>query len=205
MTAVYPYKGALYVNLTNRCPCSCVYCIKNKWGWQFRGQDLKLEREPSASEVVDAVKKADAEAGTPYTEIVFCGYGEPFMRFDIMKVVAEELKKSGRRIRVNTTGLINTDGARELLPDIAGIVDGLSVSLNAATPEDYVRVNRPAAGISAYASVLDFIRRAVALGFDVTVTAVEFPGADIDGVKKTAEGLGAKFRPRPYLEEYEDR
>lgn len=205
MTIAYPYQNALYINLTNRCPCSCVYCIKNKWGWQFRGQDLKLEKEPSASEVVNAIKKADAAAGIPYTEIVFCGYGEPFMRFDVMKAVSAELKKSARRIRVNTTGLVNSDGGRELLPDIAGIVDGLSVSLNAAAPEDYVRVNRPSAGISAYASVLDFIRRAVALGFDVTVTAVELPRADIGGVKKIAEGLGAKFRPRPYLEEYEDR
>lgn len=205
MTIAYPYQNALYINLTNRCPCSCVYCIKNKWGWQFRGHDLKLNSEPSASEVVDSVKKADAAAGAPYAEIVFCGYGEPFMKFDVMKTAATELKKSGRRIRVNTTGLINTFEGREALPDIVGIVDGISVSLNAASPEDYVRINRPAAGFAAYASALDFVRRAVALHFAVTVTAVELPGASIDAVKKTAEGLGAKFRSRPYLEEYEDR
>ncbi|MDI6756632.1 MAG: TatD family nuclease-associated radical SAM protein [Endomicrobiia bacterium] len=203
MSIVYPYHGALYVNLTNRCPCGCVYCIKNKWEWRFRGHDLKLKTEPSAAQVLSEIKKFDLSSGSQI-KVVFCGYGEPFMRADVMGSVAAELKKTGRFVRVNTTGLLNLRAGQDALAPLVGVIDAICVSLNAATPEEYVRVNRPTSGVGAFGEVLDFISRAVSLGFDVTVTSVKLPGADIAAIKKIAERLGAKFRSRDYLDEYED-
>jgi len=219
---VYTYKNAIYINLTNRCPCACSYCIKNKWGWRFRGgHTLKLQREPEAEEVLNEVKKiASRPSDNGFQEIVFCGYGEPFMRYDVMRAVAKELKNAGWRIRVNTTGLAEaSDGMNkgagrsldELLDGLRGLVDAFSVSMNASDADGYVRVNRPLRnlfppdGRSAFYSVIDFASAAKKKGFDVTLTAVCLPGLDVNAVSALASEIGVKFRPREYLDEYEDR
>jgi len=222
---VYSYKNSLYINLTNKCPCACSYCIKRKWDWKFRGHNLKLTHEPSSEEVVEAVKKfisLQEKNGNKkvYNEIVFCGYGEPFMRYDVMKESATLLKKQGFTIRVNTTGLAEASDKKNgkgrsleaLLGGLKGLVDSFSVSMNAADPETYNKVNCPYMTLFPtedknipFYSVIDFVKTAKNMGFDITITAITLPGLDVNAVSEIAAQLGVKFRLREYLDEYEDR
>lgn len=202
-TIVYAYKDALYINLTNRCPCRCRYCIKYKWRWKFRGHELKLKYEPSAAEVVESVSAYSSQKN--FTEVVFCGYGEPFMRFETMKEISRILKSSGWHIRINTTGLGNLINKRNVLPEISGLVDSVSVSLNSADAQKYQFWNRSVFGAKSFDAVLDFIREAKKYIPSVAISAIELPGGDIDGIKKIAASLGVNFRTRPYLDDYEDR
>ena len=126
---VYPIRQSLYLNLTNRCSNRCAFCAKNA-SYFVKGHDLALEREPSAEELVQAV-------GDPqkYQEIVFCGFGEPLLRLETVKTVAAALKKKGARVRIDTDGQANLVYGRNILPELKGLVDAVSVSLNAENPE----------------------------------------------------------------------
>ncbi len=197
---VYPYKNSLYLNITNRCPCSCVYCIKFKWSWKFRGHDLKLQNEPSVQDIIKEVKKHGRAS-----EVVFCGYGEPFMRFDVLKESSKLLHQEGYRVRINTTGVGNLINKRDVLPELRGFVDGISVSLNAATPEEYQKINRSIYGETAFNAVIEFIKKAKEIIPEVTITSIDFREADIDKIKNIAAELGVAFRRRPYLDDYENR
>ena len=124
---VYPIRNSLYLNVTNRCSNRCAFCWKNA-SFVVKGHDLELGREPEAEELL-------REVGDPkkYSEIVFCGFGEPLLRLDVVKKVAAELKKRGARIRIDTDGQANLVYGRNILPELQGLVDSISVSLNAET------------------------------------------------------------------------
>ena len=188
----YEIRGNLYLNITNRCTCNCSFCDRTR-GAMVSGYYLGLENEPEAAELINAV-------GDPkrYGQIVFCGYGEPMVRLDVVKEVARRLKQQGAKIRLNTNGHTELIHGRDILPELVGLVDQISVSLNAATPEDYTRYCLPDFGAEAFEATKRFITRAVELDFEVTATAVELPGLDIEAVRKLAESLGAEFRLRYY-------
>jgi len=192
---VYQYDNNLYVNLTNRCTMACTYCIKYKWAGKFRGHDLRLEKEPTAEEVITAI-------GDPrnYAEIVFCGYGEPLLRLEVLTEVAVWVKQNGGTVRVNTAGHANLVYGRNIAPELHGLVDAISISLNASDARQYVELNRPQFGEQAFAAVIDFARECMKFIPDVTLTAVPLPGVDIDRCEEIARAVGAKFRLRPYLE-----
>jgi len=135
-----------------------------------------------------------------YDEIVFCGYGEPLLRLELVREVAAALKARGCRIRVNTDGLANLVHGRNILPELAGIVDALSVSLNAADAATYVDLCRPPFGESGFSAVCDFLREARKHVPLVVASAVTVPGLDIEPVMKLAEALGVVFRKREYAD-----
>lgn len=195
----YVYHGNLYINLTNRCTSACTFCIKNKWKGRFRGHDLRLESEPSAAEVIKAV-------GDPkrYGEVIFCGYGEPLLRLDVLKEVAKWVKENGGKVRVNTSGHANLEYGRDITPELEGLVDAVSISLNASNPADYVKLHKPKFGAAAFQGVLDFAAACAKRVPDVTLTCIEFPGTDMNACRAVAEKLNVKFRARPYLDEYEN-
>lgn len=199
MTITYVYNGNLYINLTNRCTSACVFCIKNKWKGKFRGHDLKLAAEPAAEDVIREIKDPKK-----YGEVIFCGYGEPFMRLDILIEVAAWIKKQGGRVRVNTSGHANLIHGRNIIPELVGLVDAVSISLNASDAKEYVKLHKPKHGEKAYQAVLDFAAECVKHIPDTTVTCIEFPGENLAKCKRIAESLGVKFRTRPYLENYEN-
>lgn len=188
----YEIRGNLYLNLTNRCTCNCSFCDRTH-GATVSGYHLGLGREPEAAELITAV-------GDPkrYRQIVFCGYGEPTIRLETLKETARELKAQGAAIRLNTNGHGELIHGRDILPELVGLVDGISVSLNAADAGEYVRLCRPDHGEEAFEAVKRFIRRSVELGFETTASAVELPGRDPEAVRRLAESLGAKFRTRFY-------
>ncbi len=192
---VYPIRNSLYLNLTNRCSNRCTFCAKNE-SYFVKGHDLELEREPTAEELIRAV-------GDPkrYKEIVFCGFGEPLLRLDAVKEVASQLKKSGVRIRIDTDGQANLVYRRNILPELEGLVDAVSVSLNAPTAHQYEKLCRSPFGEKAFQGVVDFIREAKKHIPDVVATVVGMPGVDVGACRKLAEEeLGVRFKVRAYDE-----
>lgn len=189
----YPIRDSLYLNITNECSNRCAFCIRYRDAF-VKGHNLRLEREPSEREIIDAINDPSA-----YREVVFCGYGEPTLRLDAMKNVCAWLKERGATVRINTNGHANLIHGRNVLPELRGLVDSFSVSLNAANEADYVRICRPDRP-GAWQAVLDFIRSAAREGFDVTATAVALPGVDMGECAELARSLGAGFRARTYDE-----
>ena len=135
-----------------------------------------------------------------YGEVVFCGYGEPLLRLELVKEVAAALKARGSRVRINTDGQANLVHSRNVLPELAGLVDCISVSLNAADPETYARLCATPFGAAGFAGVCDFLREALRHIPQVVATAVTVPGLDVAKVRHLAESLGVGFREREYAE-----
>ena len=188
----YPIRNSLYLNITNRCTAACTFCVRYHTDF-VKGHNLRLGEEPAAEELI-------AQIGDPkrYAEIVFCGYGEPLLRLDVVKAVAAEVKRRGGKVRIDTNGHANLIHKRNVLPELAGLVDAVSVSLNAQNAELYEKISQPKFGIETYGSVKEFIREAKKYIPDVTATVVSLPEVDIDACRRIAEELGAKFRVREY-------
>ncbi len=188
----YPIRNSLYLNITNRCTAACTFCVRYHTDF-VKGHNLRLAEEPAAEAVIK-------EIGDPtrYAEVVFCGYGEPLLRLDAVKAIAAEVKRRGGRVRIDTNGHANLIHKRNVLPEFAGLVDSVSVSLNAQNAEVYEKLTQPKFGAPTYDAVKEFIREAKKYVPDVTATVVSAPGVDIDACRKIAEELGAKFRVREY-------
>ncbi len=192
---VYPLGRNLYLNPTSHCTNDCTFCVRrHKLG--LGGWRLWLDREPAAGDIIGAIGDP-----SPYNEIVFCGFGEPLLRPEVVVEVACWLSERGARVRVNTNGtahLARGVSAASLLQGLRGLVNELAVSLNAADAEEYGKLCRPGEGDAAFPAVLDFIRAAVALGFEVTCSAVALPGLDLAPIEDLAAELGAGFRKRTH-------
>ncbi|MBI4496178.1 MAG: YchF/TatD family DNA exonuclease [Deltaproteobacteria bacterium] len=188
----YPIRHSLYLNLTNRCSNRCTFCAKNK-STMVKGHDLKLEREPTASELLKAVGDP-----TRYREIVFCGFGEPLLRLETVKEVAAGLKKRGARIRIDTDGQANLVHGRNILPELGGLVDALSVSLNAENAEKYHRLCRSPFGPEGFRGVLEFLAEAKKVIPRIVATVVDMPGVDVEACRRLAGELGVEFKVRPF-------
>jgi TatD DNase family protein len=194
---VYSIRDSLYINPTNVCTNDCVFCARRQGNNELYGYNLDLIVEPDVDEAVREAEEWLAEED--YGEIVFCGYGEPTTRLRFLLEAAERLKKHRLPLRLNTNGQGNMINRRDIVPELAGMIDRVSVSLNAPGPESYNRLCRPDAGPQCYGSILDFIRKAAAAGIECTVTAVDCPGADIEGCRKVAGEIpGVDFRVRRY-------
>lgn len=190
----YTIRNSLYLNITNRCSNRCTFCPKFD-DFIVKGHFLGLDREPTSQEVLAAIGDPSA-----YAEVVFCGYGEPLIRLDLVKKVAAELKRKGVKVRINTDGQANLVHGRNILPELAGLVDTVSVSLNAADAATYARLcNTPFDG-AGFAAICDFLREAPRHIPEVVATAVTVPGLDIEAVRRLALSLGVVFREREYAE-----
>jgi TatD DNase family protein len=185
----YKIRDRLYLNITNRCTNKCSFCIRFHTDY-VKGHNLRLEHEPSE----DDVKK---EIGDPsqYKEVVFCGYGEPLLRLDLVKGVATWIKQNNGKVRINTNGHGNLIHGRNILPELKGIVDSISISLDAHDEETYNRICRPAFQ-NAFGEVLNFIKEAKKFIPEVRVTVVTLEGIDVEKCRKIAEDLGVGFRVR---------
>lgn len=201
---VYRYQDNLYVNLTNKCPTACRFCVKFTWKMMYRGYDLRLEnRDPSVEEIMAAARSAYAER--PFQEAVFCGYGESTYRLKEMLEVCDRVHEElpGVRTRLNTIGLGDLIHKRSISADLAGHVDAVSISLNTADPEQWAEIHQPIREFkeNGFQAVLNFIGSCAAAVCDTTVTAVDYPDINIEAVRAQALSRGAKFRLRPVLEE----
>lgn len=185
----YPIRESLYLNITNRCTNKCSFCIRFQSDY-VKGHNLRLAHEPTEDELKDAI-------GDPlrYQEIVFCGYGEPLLRLDVVKTVARWVKQKKGRVRIDTNGHGNMIHGRNILPELEGIVDSMSISLNAQSKETYDAVCKPSFR-DAYEGVLSFIREAQKVIPQVQVTIVALPGVDIGECRRIAGELGVQLRVR---------
>lgn len=187
----YELHGNCYLNITWRCTLRCRFCPKFDNVWTVQGYDLRLHREPDVEEIIDAV-------GDPrrYRQIVFCGLGESTLCLDDMLQVARRLKAHGATLRVNTDGLANLVHGEDVTPRLAGLIDSLSISLNAQDEAVYNRHCRPLQP-GAWQALQDFATAARQHVPDITLTAIDgLDGVDISACERIAAGLGVKFRRR---------
>jgi len=192
-TVAYELAGSIYLNVTNRCTGNCVFCIR-RGSPGVGGFDLRLDREPSAGEVIAAL-------GDPgrYDEVVFCGYGEPLLRLEVVRRVAGAVRRrSDTPVRVDTNGHANLYHGRDIVPELRRLVDHASISLNAQDAETYERLSRPLWGPKAYQGVLEFARRCVDVLPRVTLSVVSLPAVDIEACRRIADTMGADFRVREF-------
>lgn len=194
-TFVYELKDSLYINLTNRCNNSCVFCIKFKNRVFENKYDLWLSAEPSA----DDIKKLVSDSAK-YSQVVFCGYGEPLVRLAQVIELSKYFKEKGLYVRIDTDGLANLFYGRDVIPQIAHYVDELDISLNAQDSGTYRKLCRPLFGDKAFKAVLDFAGKASKAVPKVVLTAVALPGVDEVKCAKIAADLGCGFKLRPYYE-----
>lgn len=193
-TIAYKIRNSLYLNITNRCSNSCTFCAKFE-DFTVKGHHLQLDHEPDVKEVLAAI-----DTKSDFDEVVFCGYGEPLIRLDLVKEVATELKKRGYKTRINTDGQANLVHGRNILPELQGLIDTVSVSLNTADPAQYLKLCRSPFGDAGFIGVCDFLRKAPDHIPTVVATAVTVPGVDIAAAQELAESLGVTFREREYAE-----
>ena len=205
MTITYEYEGALYVNLTNACNCSCEFCLRNgkAEGSIYTEDSLWLEREPTRQEALDSFLSRDV---CSYREIVFCGYGEPVFRMDDIFWLVDELKaKFGDKlppVRINTNGHANLILGRDVCPEMKGRIDVVSISLNATNAADYVALCHPAEGEAAYHAMLDFARESKEYVSRVVMTVVDKDktAEELETCRRITEELGVELRIRSYID-----
>lgn len=200
MTIFYEVGDNLYVNLTNKCPCACTFCIRNHADGAYGSDPLWLEHEPSLEEIFAEMDKLDI---AKYKEIVFCGYGEPTCRIDVLTVVATELKSRPHCpvLRINTNGLGDLVNGHSIAKELCDVLDIISVSLNAGTKDEYMKVTRPKFD-NAWEAMQKFTADCVAQkSAKVIMSVVDvIPTEQIEASKKVAESLGAELRVRTYDE-----
>jgi TatD DNase family protein len=204
---VYRHLTGLYVNLTNRCSTACVFCIKHKWKMKYRGSNLNLEgTEPDAETLLGLIRTEWAHA--PFNELVFCGYGEPTMRLDVLLAVAGAVRSgglfpvpAGLRVRLNTNGLGSLVNGKDIIPALEGLVDSVHVSLNTADPDQWLAMMRPGPEYAdkGFESVLDFIRGSARAIPETVVTAIRDNSVDLKKFSALAKKLGAGHRLRDGL------
>ena len=195
-TVSYKIRNTLYLNLTQRCTADCVFCTRLTKP-VVQGYNLALKREPTAKEVWESIDNVKN-----YEEIVFCGFGEPTLRLDVIKDVAQKIKDAGGRVRLNTNGHGNVINKRNILPELSGLIDEISVSLNTDTSEAYDKICQPLPmfrnGI--YDKIKEFITEAKKYIPEVQATIVTHQ-KDVDEAQCETivnKEFGVKYRARRY-------
>jgi len=185
----YRIRDSLYLNITNRCTNKCSFCIRF-YSDYVKGHNLRLAGEPTEEELKKAI--GDPEQ---YQEIVFCGYGEPMLRLDLIKSLAAWIKQHKGRVRINTNGHGNLIHGRNILPELQGLIDSISISLDAHDEETYNTICKPAFK-NAFQGIIEFIKEARKFIPDVQITVVELNGVDMEKCRKIAGELGVELRLR---------
>jgi TatD DNase family protein len=189
----YKLRNSLYLNITIRCNADCVFCDR-KGEAIIKGHNLRIEKEPTTQDVIQAI-------GDPkkYDEIVFCGFGEPTIRLDVVKEVSSWIKEHGGKVRLNTDGHGSVINHRNIVPELIGLVDGVYISLNSTDPKQYGALMR-IDGEKFFSAMINFAKECVQHKLDVTMTIVDLDEVDEAKARKFVEKeIGAKFKNRPHF------
>ena len=199
MTILYKVHNNLYVNLTNRCPCACTFCLRQNMDTVTHDdQTLWLEHEPTVEEVKAEFAKFDL---SEYEEVVFCGYGEPTERLDALLEIAKFVKENYQKpIRINTNGLANLIWKRDVTPELKGLVDTISISLNTPNADRYHELVRSKFGDQSFDAMLAFAKEATQYVPHVVLTTVDTTLTNVEEAqgRKICEDLGVTYRIRPW-------
>lgn len=199
MTICYVLGDELYINLTNRCTNKCSFCVRDTDCGISEDVDLWIDREPTAEEVIADIKRFDLSA---YREVVFCGYGEPTIRWEELLAAAKFIKETADiPIRINTNGHANRIHGRDVTQEMKGLIDTVSVSLNAKDREQYRKLCHCDFGAEGYDEMIAFTEKCKKTVPNVILSVVDvIPQADIEECRKTAEKLGVAFRVREMIQ-----
>ena len=198
MEILYKVHNNLYINLTNRCPYSCTFCLRQKMDKVGESDTLWLLREPTAEEVIEEFKKWDVDS---FHEIVFCGFGEPTEAFDVLKEVAEFIKsKYNKPIRLNTNGVGSLINKRNIAPELEGLIDTVSISLNNPDPEEYAKLVRSKYGVKSFQEMIDFAKECKKYVPNVVMSTVDttISHEEEKKCKEICDKIGAEYRIRPW-------
>lgn len=194
---IYTYKDKAYLNITNKCPCACTFCIRSQKDAIGSAENLWLNHNPSFDEVAAAIDSFNFDG---FDEVIFCGYGEPTNSFDVLVKTAKYLKeKIGTKLRVNTNGLGNLINGRDITQELCSSVDAVSISLNCSNKEDYLDTVRPKFGIESYDAMLDFAKKCRALTENVLLSVVDVIGEEeIAKCQAIADSINIPLRVRKF-------
>lgn len=198
MTIVYQVHNNLYVNLTNRCSSNCTFCLRQTRDHMEDSNSLWLEHEPSLEEVKEAFAKEDM---SKYNEVVFCGFGEPTERFDTLLNVAKFVKDTyNKPVRINTNGQGSLINERNIAPEMKGLIDTISISLNTPDKVKYNELVRSRYGEDAYPAMLEFAREAKKYIPNVAMTTVATTLTKEEEAmcQKICDDIGCTYRIRPW-------
>ena len=198
MVITYTIRNSLYVNLTNHCTNRCTFCVRETAPGEY--PDLWLEREPTLAEILEDL--SSYKTLNKFSEIVFCGYGEPTCRlYDMLETCRRLREMTSTPIRVNTNGHASLILEEDTAPLFKGLVDCVSISLNAPDSETYARLCRPRFGEDTFSGVIKFAREVVKYVPSVVLTAVRgtITDEELERCAAIAQESGAKFRARDYI------
>ncbi len=185
----YKIRESLYLNITNRCTNKCSFCIRFHSDY-VKGHNLRLSKEPTEEELKNAIGEP-----SKHSEIVFCGYGEPLLRLDLVKNLSKWIKENGGTVRINTNGHGNLIHKRNILPELKGLVDKISVSLDAHDDKTYEKLCEPAFK-HAFNDVVSFIAEAKKYIPEVQATVVDIAEVDMEKCRELTDKIGVKLRVR---------
>lgn len=198
MEILYKVHNNLYVNLTNRCPYACTFCLRQNMDRVGESDSLWLEHEPSAREVIDEFGKWDMNE---FDEVVFCGFGEPTEAFDVLKEVAAYIKKTyNKPIRINTNGAGSLINGRDIAPELKGLVDTISISLNNPDARRYNELVRSKFGEKSFDAMIEFAKECKKYVPDVVMSTVDTTISHEEEAEcqKICDSIGATYRIRPW-------
>lgn len=195
---IYTYKNNVYANITNKCDCSCTFCIRSQTDAIGEASNLWHEKDPSYEEIIEAIDNFDFDG---YDEFIFCGYGEPTCSLDNLIAVGTYVKEKYKMpIRLNTNGLCNLYHKRNIIPELAKVIDSVSISLNAANEEAYNKVTRPSFE-NAYPALLDFAEECKNTIANTQLSIVDvLPEEDIKKCQEIADSRGVYLKIRHFSE-----
>lgn len=198
MTILYEVHDNLYVNLTNRCPCACTFCLRQTMESMGGSDPLWLEHTPSFEEVKAEFEKFDL---SKYREVVFCGFGEPTEALDVLLETARYVKERyGNKTRINTNGLGNLVNGKDIAPLFQGLIDTVSISLNTPDAEKYYALVRPRFGEQSYGAMLQFAKECRQYVPEVVMTTVDttLTKEEEQQCREICSRLGVSYRIRPW-------
>jgi TatD DNase family protein len=187
---IYRLYGNTYMNITGKCNNRCRFCIREKADG-VGGYYLKHNGEPEEKRLVSILENISTDIGE---ELVFCGYGEPTLRPSLLNRLAGIASRSGFKVRLNTNGTCPAWLSPDEVLDMLGSIDSVSISINAPGRDEYNGLCRPS-DERAWENIFRFIDLARIVA-SVRLTAVRYPGVDMESVRKLARDLGLPFRER---------
>ena len=193
----YPIGDSLYLNLTNRCTNACTFCVRTTTDGGM-GYDLWIDKEPTVEEMVDDIKQKGVEG---YKELVLCGYGEPTERYDDMLSVVKQIKEyCPVKVRLNTNGHANLIAGEDVTAKMEGLIDIVSISLNAPDAKRYNEICQCQYGEEGFYAMLDFAKKAKNFVPRVIFSVVDVMDKDdIEKCRQIARDIGVEFRVREFI------